>query len=143
MGRIKILCQQAMMIVAGVVVATAVEGIIYHILDDDVHFGWTLPISILLAGVLGALPSLFLELLQSTRKKSAAVSIILLHFIFVYLVVITIGYFFGWYSHLDGFIFVTVEYVLIYGFVWLGTIWFMKNDDKKINSVLDEIRDEE
>ena len=38
---------------------------------------------------------------------------------------------------------VMIFYFLIYGFVWLATLWMQKMDEEKINQALREIQDEE
>ena len=54
-----------------------------------------------------------------------------------------IGYVFKWYRHLDGALFVAIEYVGVYIFVWLASMWIGLVDEKKINNALDSIRDED
>jgi cbb3-type cytochrome oxidase subunit 3 len=44
---------------------------------------------------------------------------------------------------MDGFIFMTIIFFMVYVFVWLMTLWFHKRDENQINKALDDIRDEE
>ena len=68
---------------------------------------------------------------------------ILLHFIFLFLVVAGCGYLFGWYETPGELAVIGGMYVLIYVFVWAGSLWVSKADEKKINEAISEIRDEE
>lgn len=142
MGRIKWLFQQAMMISFGILVGLSIEAIYYRIIGDSITLAWYHPISILIAGVLCSLPSIFLELTKDLPKNKNRLGIVL-HFIFLFIVVMTMGYVFKWYHHFDGALFVAIEYVGVYVFVWLASMWIGLVDEKKINNALDSIRDED
>ena len=66
-----------------------------------------------------------------------------LHGLSLYAIVIGMGWLFGWYQELDGFIGVSIVFLLVYGFVWLSSRWMDKQDAKKINQALEAIRDNE
>jgi len=142
MGRIKWLFQQAMMISFGILVGLSIEAIYYQIIGDSITLAWYHPISILIAGVLCSLPSIFLELTKDLPKNKNRLGIAL-HFVFLFIIVMIIGYVFKWYRHLDGALFVAIEYVGVYIFVWLASMWIGLVDEKKINDALDSIRDED
>ena len=53
------------------------------------------------------------------------------------------GWIFRWYTTGSEYLIVMIFYFLIYGFVWLATLWMQKMDEEKINQALREIQDEE
>ena len=53
------------------------------------------------------------------------------------------GWIFRWYTTREGYLVVMLFYFLIYGFVWMASIWMQKVDEDKINQALKEIQDEE
>ena len=53
------------------------------------------------------------------------------------------GWLFGWYDDVESLISISIVFLIIYVFVWLSSHWLDKQDEKKINQALDEIRDSE
>ena len=107
-----------------------------------VRWSWYIPISIVFKGFLCALPSLILYCADDNKKVSLQLAEVL-HFAAVLAVVSLCGYLFRWYTDFKEYLVILLLYVLIYGAVWLSTIWMFKADEKKINRAIDEIRDEE
>ncbi len=142
MGKVKWLFQQAMMISFGILVGLSIECLYYRIIGDSVTLSWYHPVSILLAGVLCALPSLILDWAKELPRSMNRLGIVL-HFLFLFGVVMGLGYVFQWYHHIDGALFVAIEYVGVYIFVWIASMWIGLVDEKKINNALDSIRDED
>ena len=66
-----------------------------------------------------------------------------LHCLALYEAVSGAGWLFKWYTDAEGFVAVSVVFFVIYAFVWLSSHWLDKQDEKKINRALDEIRDSE
>ena len=142
MYRLKWLFQQTMMISFGIVVGLSIECICYRLVHDTVTLEWYHPISIVLAGFLCSLPSLVLDWAKDFTKAKYRLSIVL-HFIFLFVIVMGMGYVFRWYTKIGGAIFVAVIFVGVYIFVWLASAWIGVMDQNKINDALDNIRDTE
>ncbi len=139
---LKKIFMQSLMISTGILAVVTVEGIFYHLIGDDVSFSWNLPLSILLTGILCAVPTVLLLKEEVVSTRSFVLRIVI-HTISLYFLVILMGYLFGWYSKWDGFLFVTGGYFFVYAFVWIANILMNKQEQKEINRALDHIRDEE
>ena len=145
MNKLKLWLEQTMMISFAIFVGILIEGIVYAVMGDDLadfNLTWLQLLSVILTGALCSVPTLFL-FTEDDRKKSHFMLKLVLHFIGLYAIVSIFGFIFKWYVHIDGFIFITVIFFLVYAFVWAVTLWFHKRDDNKINKALDDIRDEE
>lgn len=142
MKKIKILFQQSMIISTGILFAIAVEGIVCHLMGQDILFAWYHPISIILAGFLCALPTL-VWLSEEELTKMQFIIRIILHCILLFGIVSLMGYLFHWYENLWEYLFVVLAYFVIYIFVWLVSIWLWKWEENKINRALESIRDKE
>lgn len=139
MDKLKFLFRQTMMISFGMLIGLSVEGMYYQ---NDFHLEWYHPLTIVIAGAICSLPSL---LLLTTRELPTAKyrMRIGLHFLFLFLLVMGIGYLFKWYRYLGGALFVACIFVFVYIFVWVVNSWMGKRNQESINAVLDQIRDEE
>lgn len=133
---------QSMMISFGILIGLSVECIYYQLIGDSVTLCWYHPVSILIAGALCSIPSLVLYAAKDLPMKKYRISIVL-HFLFLFAVVMGMGYLFKWYNHVDGAIFVAIEYIGVYIFVWVASSWIGWIDQNRINDALDSIRDEE
>lgn len=140
--KIKTIFMQMLMISTGVIAVMAIEGIFYHLSGYNFQLEWYHPISVLVTGVVCSVPSLLLTGYEEWPKKKLIVRLTL-HAIVMYAVVIFMGYLFKWYTILSGFLFLSLGYVLVYGFVWGASLWVCKRDEKEINAALEDIRDEE
>ena len=144
MKKWKIIFSQTLMISTGILFGVGVQGLINHLNTgaEMLRWQWYIPLSIILTGFLCSLATLFL-LEDEGKSVSRSRLRIVLHFFFLFLVVAGCGYLFGWYETAGELAVIGGMYVLIYGFVWLGSLWMNKADEKKINEAINEIRDEE
>ena len=135
---------QTLMISTGILFGVGVQALVGHLQtgSETLSWQWYIPLSIIFTGFLCSLATL---LLQEDDGKDITRSRlrIVLHFLFLFLVVAGCGYLFGWYETAGELAVIGGMYVLIYGFVWLGSLWMNKADEKKINEAINEIRDEE
>lgn len=141
MDKLKLVFTQALMITTGIVFAVGLEGLYYHLIGDDVVLCWYHPFSFILAGILAALPTLLF-----TEKKMTKWGLRLrwvLHFMLLLTVISLMGYVFGWYTTLEGYMFVAAAFVLIYAAVVAGSIILIRREEALINRALEDIRDEE
>lgn len=142
MDKIKMIFQHTMMISFGILVAMCVEGIAYHMIGDDIQFQWYHPLSILLAGFLCAVVSLLIWTGNELPLPKFAIRIGL-HCVGLFVVVMGMGYVFHWYNGVEGAVWVAVEYIFVYAFVWGATYWMGYMNQQNINQALTDIRDEE
>ena len=144
MNKLKLWLEQTMMISFAIFVGIIIEGLVYSFMGDnlsDFNLTWLQLVSVILTGAVCSLPTLFW--LTDDLPRNKFIVRIILHCICLYAVVALFGFVFKWYQHIDGFIFVTIIYFMVYIFVWLVTLWFHKRDENQINKALDDIRDEE
>lgn len=139
MEKIKFLFQQAMTISFGILVGLSIEGLVYQ---DNISLKWYHPISIVVAGVICAIPT-FLFYSEKEMPREKYMVRIIIHFISLLAVVMMLGKFFRWYNQIDGALFVAGIYVCVYIFVWVATTWLGAVEGKHINKALDDIRDED
>ena len=144
MRKWKIIFTQTLMISTGILFGVGAQALISHLAFGvgKLSWPWYIPLSIILTGFLCALGTLLL-LEEEGRDLNCSKLRILLHFIFLFLVVAGCGYLFGWYETPAELAVIGAMYVLIYVFVWFGSLWVNKADEKKINEAISEIRDEE
>lgn len=133
---------QMLMITTGIVAVMSVEGIAGYLKGEAYSLMWYHPVSILAAAVLCSLPSLLFSGYEKWSKNKFIVCVVI-HAIILYIIIVGMGYVFTWYKNLPEWIFVTAAYVLIYVFVWVGSLWIGKRDANEINEALNGIRDEE
>ena len=144
MNKLKLWLEQTMMISFAIFVGIIIEGLVYSFMGDnlaDFNLTWFQLVSVILTGAVCSLPTLFW--LTDDLPKNKFIVRIILHCICLYAVVALFGFVFKWFQNMDGFIFVTIIYFMVYIFVWLVTLWFHKRDENQINKALDDIRDEE
>lgn len=143
MEKVKLIFLQTMIISFGIQCSIAISAVLYHIGEGgDLELCWYHPISIILCGFLCALPSLLFYSAYKMSKRWFRVCAVL-HFLFVFAVVMGAGYVFRWYTHRQGAVVVAIDYIVIYFFVWGVTYWVGIVEQKKMNKALDDIRDEE
>ncbi len=146
MNKLKLWFLQTMMISFAILCGIVLEGVVFLIIDHDplssMHLNWYQLLSIPLTGAVCSVVTVLLLCRENLSKKAYMISVII-HCICLYGVVVLFGKFFAWYTKIDGFILVTIIYFLVYAFVWIGTRFFQKQDDNKINRALEDIRDEE
>ena len=146
MNRFKLWLEQTMMISFAILVGIIIEGLVYCVFGGDplseFELSWIQLLSVVLTGAVCSVPTV-IWLTDTDMPKNKFIIRLILHCIGLYAIVIAFGRVFNWYNRLDGFIFMTIIYFLVYIFVWVGSLWFHKRDDNKINKALDDIRDEE
>ncbi len=129
-----------------VLVGIVIEGLIYCLFGgdplDEFKLSWIQLLSVVLTGAVCSVPTV-IWLTDFDVPKNKFIVRLILHCIGLYAIVSVFGWIFNWYNKLDGFIFMTIIYFLVYIFVWVVSLWFHKRDDNKINKALDDIRDEE
>ncbi len=144
MNKLKLWLEQTMMISFAIFLGIIIEGLVYSFMGDnlsDFNLTWLQLVSVILTGAVCSLPTLFW--LTDDLPRNKFIVRIILHCICLYAVVALFGFVFKWFQNMDGFIFVTIIYFMVYIFVWLVTLWFHKRDENQINKALDDIRDEE
>ncbi len=146
MNRFKLWLEQTMMISFAILVGIIIEGLVYCLFGGDplseFKLSWIQLLSVVLTGAVCSVPTV-IWLTDTDMPKNKFIIRLILHCIGLYAIVIAFGRVFNWYNRLDGFIFMTIIYFLVYIFVWVVSLWFHKRDDNKINKALDDIRDEE
>lgn len=143
MEKLKLVFQHTLMISFGICVAMGVQCVLGQIIDGHVTVEWFYPISIPLTGLVCSIPSVLLAQQKQEQPARVYARRIALHCISLYVIVIGFGRLFKWYTVLSGFIILTVEFFLIYIFVWAASGWIGLLDAKEINEAIESIRDEE
>lgn len=133
---------QSMVISVSLLLLNGISMVIRHFAGQDIVMLWYHPITIILTGVLCALPTLLLRNMDRWPPKVFVLRVAL-HGSALYAAVTGMGYLLGWYEDLTGFLCVSAIFWVIYVFVWLCSHWMDKQDEKKINQALNEIRDSE
>ena len=142
MTKLKYIFEQTILIAFGIVLAMAMEGVGYHFAGEEISFTWMHLVSIIVVAFLCSIPGLlFVDMDKMSRGKF--ITRLITHCILVYVIVMGLGYAFAWYTKWFGLLLVSIAYLLVYGFVWVGIVWIGKKDAVEINSALDAIRDEE
>ncbi len=144
MNRTKLIFSQTLMISTGILFGIGVQAMLSFLFkgDDVIIWEWYIPFSIILAGFLCSLATLFILDIGEESKEKAYIRVAL-HFVVTLVIVSLCGFLFGWYGSLNAYIHIIIMYVLIYTFVWISTSWMLKSDEKKINRAIESIRDEE
>lgn len=140
-GKLKLIFDQTLMISTGILFLIGMEGVISHLMGGEFELYWYHPISIVLTGFFCSFPT-FLFRDEFPNRGSFRLRVVL-HCLLEWGIVSLAGWIFRWYTIWQGYLVVMIFYFLIYGFVWLATIWMHKIDEEKINQALREIRDEE
>ena len=142
MNLTKKLFVQSMAIATGILFLNGINAVIQHFAGNDIVLQWYHPITIVLTGVLCALPTVLLRDEDQWDRKTFLVRVSA-HCLLLYVIVAGAGWLFRWYTDPESFISVSVIFFIVYAFVWLSSHWLDKQDEKKINHALDTIRDDE
>lgn len=142
MNAAKKLFVQSTIISTSILFLNGINAVIQHFAGNDIVLQWYHPISIVLTGVLCSLPTVLLLDWDQWDKKTLWFRVAL-HCLALYAAVAGAGWLFKWYSDAEGFMGLSVIFFVIYAFVWFSSHWLDKQDEKKINRALDEIRDSE
>ncbi|MBR3105989.1 MAG: DUF3021 family protein [Clostridia bacterium] len=142
MNAAKKLFVQSMVISTSILFLNGINAVIQHFAGNDIILQWYHPISIVLTAILCSLPTVLLLDWEQWDRKTLWLRVTL-HCLALYAAVAGAGWVFKWYTDMEGFIAVSIIFFVIYVFVWLSSHWLDKQDEKKINRALDEIRDSE
>ena len=133
---------QSMAIATGILFLNGINAVIRHFAGNDITMEWYHPIAIVLTGVICSLPTILLRDYEQWDRKTFWTRLAA-HCVLLYAIVTGAGWLFRWYTDTDSFISVSIIFFIVYAFVWLSSHWLDKQDEKKINHALDEIRDDE
>ena len=142
MNIVKKLFVQSMIISTSILLLNGINMVIQHLRGNDLTLQWYHPVTIVLTGILCALPTVLLRGSDQWDRKTFWRRVTL-HCLSLYAVVAGAGRLFGWYDDAESLISISVIFFIIYVFVWLSSHWLDKQDEKKINHALDNIRDPE
>ena len=142
MNIVKKLFVQSMIISTSILFLNGINMVIQHFAGHDIALQWFHPVSIVLTGVLCALPTILLRDSDQWDQKTFWRRVPL-HCLLLYAVVGGAGWLFRWYDDAESLISISIIFFIIYIFVWLSSHWLDKQDEKKINHALDTIRDRE
>ena len=133
---------QSMIISTSILLLNGINMVFQHFAGNDLALQWYHPVSIVLTGILCALPTVLLRGSDQWDRKTFWRRVPL-HCLVLYAVVAGAGWLFGWYDDAESLISISIIFFIIYVFVWLSSHWLDKQDEKKINQALDTIRDTE
>ena len=133
---------QSMIISTSILFLNGISMVLQHFAGHDIVLRWYHPVSIVLTGILCALPTILLRDSDSWDRKTFWVRVPL-HCLALYAAVAGAGWLFRWYDNTESWISVSIVFLVVYVFVWLSSHWLDKQDEKKINHALDAIRDTE
>lgn len=142
MNNLKILFQQVFMISTGILFIIGIHGTIEHFTGGTFRFPWYYPFSFILTGFLSAVPT-YLFILKEWGKQRRFPVNLLLHCLSIWGIVAGIGWVCGWYVTWKEFLLLSIEYIAVYIFVWVVSLWALMVEDKKINQALADIQDKE
>ena len=146
MTRLKLIFIQTLTISTGIFFGLGLQAAIRFLRygQDYASFTWQwyTPLAIILVGFLCAVPTVLLSNAMEAGAKKTGLRIAL-HFLCVLAILSACGALLKWYDGLADYAAIFLMYLLIYAFVWLSSLWIGKADEKKINKVLEEYRDEE
>ena len=142
MNILKKLFVQSMVISTSILFLNGISAVIQHFRGTDLVLQWYHPLTIVLVGILCAVPTILLRDSDTWDRKTFLLRVSL-HCLALYAVIAGAGYLFGWYIDAESFLSVSVIFFLVYAFVWVSSLWLDKQDEKKINRALDAIRDKE
>ena len=93
MSKLKLLYTQASFITVGIFLGVGITQFIYHLLGDAYALEWHFTLSVILAGILCALPTLLLvgDNIKNIKLKIA------IHFVLQFVIVTLLGFLFKWY----------------------------------------------
>lgn len=131
------------MISTGILFILGVDGWIGKIGGkEEMLLPWYAPFSIIIVGILCALPTMIFATEKELSKSSFRIRI-LLHFLLLFAIVSLAGYLFEWYRDVGDYVFVMSAFVVLYLLVWLGSVLLNRYDEALINRALEQMQDDE
>lgn len=140
--KVKLVIGQTLVISIGTFMAIAAEGLVKHFLGEELNLPWYQIWAVILLGFITALPTVF-WLDNEKILPNHPVWKIVIHCLLLHGVITLAGRFLNWYSSIDGYLFLTIGFLAVYGMVWAITIWFLSREEDSINRKLEEIQDED
>ena len=143
MGKLKLIVQEVALISTAMILGLGISEMLLHFLKGITNFElpWYIPLSIPFTALLCALPTILLDELPFLNTN--LVFRRLVHFFTLYGLVSFCGHLFGWFVMKEEYLALTGEFIAIYLVVWAATCFLGKQDEKKINEYLENIRDQE
>ncbi len=135
---IRLVISHFFMITVGVLFCTSAANLVYEDITYPAWYTWM----IMLTGVVGALPTLLFYFKEEPTRKQFIVRVIL-HYIVIEILIMTLGYIFGWYSDFIGGLIIFGMILIVYGFVWFFSILTDINSARGINDALAKMNDED
>ena len=145
MKKLKIVMEQTMLVSFLVLCAVSLYGLLV-MRKNEWFFDWYTPGSILVASFLCSLVTVLLLYNDKYDKELSALMhnlMTLLHLILMYIIIIAFGHFCNWYTTMNGFVLISVIFVVVYAAAWVGTGIMFKHDEQLISDALDNVRDKE
>ncbi len=145
MKKIRIILLQTVMVSFMIFCYISLYGL-FVMRPYDYCFDWYIPGSVILASFLCSLFTcilLYVGAEKNSESKFYYYFRIAIHFVLLYLIIMCCGRLFCWYSSVQGFIFTSIIYIIVYIATWGATWLIYKHEDKIITQALNKIRDEE
>ncbi len=134
----KLIVSQFFIITVGILFCTSVGNLFY---EDVVYPAWY-PWMIMLTGLVGSLPTALFHFRKEPTRKQFIIRTII-HFIVIEILIMTLGYIFGWYSEFIGGLIIFGMILAVYAFVWFFSIRMDMSLAKNINAALERMNREE
>ena len=145
MKKLKIVMEQTMLVSFLVLCAVSLIGLLV-MRKNEWSFDWYTPGSILVASFLCSLVTVLLIYNDKYDKELSSLMhnlVTLLHFVLMYIIIIVFGHLCNWYKTKNGFVQITVIFVVVYAAAWVGTGIMFRHDEKLISDALESVRDKE
>ena len=107
MNILKKLFVQSMVISTSILFLNGISAVIQHFRGTDLVLQWYHPLTIVLAGILCAVPTILLRDYETWDRKTFRLRVAL-HCLALYAVIAGAGYLFGWYTDTESFLSVSV-----------------------------------
>ena len=135
---IKLLVIQAVIVSFCIVFGNAIISVIAHFLGHNITYSWYFPASVILTGILSALPTLIFYI-----KRLPFIAKIIIHFVLLLGVISLAQIIFGLSFELLDMISLYSIFIITYGLVWIISYQINKLDERNINKLLEESKDSE
>ncbi|MCR5670189.1 MAG: DUF3021 domain-containing protein [Butyrivibrio sp.] len=145
MKKIKVIMQQTMLVSFLVLCVVSLYGL-FIMRTNEWCFDWYTPGSIVVASFCCSVVTVLLlygDLYDKAPSVFRINVLTLIHFVLMYVIIMAFGKLFHWYNKAQGFILISVIFVVVYAGAWIGTGIMFWHDEKIISDALDNVRDEE
>ena len=102
MKNIKLIFTQSMIISSAILFVIGISETVLHLEGYDSGLKWYIPISIFIAGVLCAMPTLIFNKSELMARRQFKIRIVI-HCLVLYLEIALLGFIFNWYDNLRSF----------------------------------------